>query len=1296
MIKNKIIFLFLLLPVFICAQRSNIKFDHITIKDGLSQSNITSIIQDYKGLMWFGTQDGLNVYNGYEVDIFYHDALDSSSISNNSIHVVYEDIDSSLWVGTENGLNIFDRSNQTFTNVLNQALFNDSKNNVWTIATDYKKEYLWVGTDNGLVRLDRSNNALKKINLKLSTINEQIKIRKLLFINDEELLIATQGNGLILFNINKRTSKQFYTENSSLKSDVVWNIHIDTRKEITIATEKGINTYNSTSKTISSLDALDNIIGENSIKTIKEDKSGIIWIGTEKKGLYKLKSIANIDHYVYSANRTESLSSNSVNVVFEDNSKIIWVGTPRSINKFDKQKQYFRHHQYLPYVPNTINNNMVLSIFKDKEDNLLIGTQEGLNIFDKTTGRVSVVSPEIVSQELHNDNSIYCILQDKKNRIYVGTGQGLFKLEENHQLIAINKEDFVLNQSYQLIPIGNDPSTVFSLLEDYQGRLWVGTQYGLVLYSKDRKKRRFFPVQESTKNGLSHAVILSILQTKNKTIWLGTDGGGLCKIIEQNGQISFKTYQQDENQVSSISSNSIYSLYEDSQENLWVGTSGGGLNKFNFETEQFKHYTEKDGLANNTVYSIEEDRKGLLWLSTDKGISSFNRLGERFKNFEESDGLQSNEFNRGTSYKSADHELFFGGINGFNAFFPEDIHINESKPVALITDFYLFNKPVKIGEKSVLKKHISELDQIVLEYKQNVISFEFAALHYAQPMKNQHQYMLENFDENWISIGNNRRANYTNLDPGEYVFKVRVSNSDDVWSEQFAQIKVIVKPPFWRTWWFILITYILLPLAIIYAAVMSRINGVKAQKLLLELQVRERTHEVLKQKEEIESQKQLIEIEKDKTDELLLNILPQETADELKSKGKATARKYRMSSVMFTDFKSFTKIAETIKPEQLVSELDNYFKSFDEIIEKYDIEKIKTIGDAYMCAGGIPIRNKSNPIETVLAGLEIQRFVKAYNKKKEKQGEKGWGLRIGIHTGSVIAGVVGLKRFAYDIWGDSVNIASRIEAASNIGKVNISEATYELVKEFFVCDYRGKIKAKNKGHIDMYFVHCIRPELSVDGAGIEPNDLFQKYVDLHIYSGINYRKAEKYILDLLEKELPENLHYHSIRHTRDVCAAVERLALMEGIEGDDIFLLKTAAQYHDAGFIKQYTNNEAIGAALAREALPNFGYTAEQIATIERLIMATKVPQKPKDHLEQIICDADLDYLGGDEFHFISDKLKRELMERSIVENDKQWDELQISFLEAHTYFTKTAIRLRKANKKIRIHEIKERLKTYE
>jgi len=1267
------VFLFTLLCFISVAQQSNIKFRHLTIKDGLSQSDVLTILQDNKGVMWFGTQDGLNSYNGFDFEVFSHDLSDTNSISNNFIRHAIQDNNGLIWLATETGVNVFNRASYAFKPIFKTK----QKYNTWALAET--ENHIWAGTEKALIKINKTTKLWQKVPLNLSTISQKIKIRKIVYHKaTNNLFIATEGNGLILYNLKEKEAKQIYQDNSLLKSDIVWDITIDSQNKVWIATNKGVNYYNPENKKLITDNRLDRIIDNKVIKCIYEDKSGIVWIGTETSGLYKFSSYSNTELYQYNANISTSLSSNKVNTIFQDKSGIIWVGTQSGIDMFDKQKQFFRHYQYWPNRKNSINSNMVWSIFQDNGDkpSLYLGTDKGINIFDRSTGDVTHITPKFTGSEIKN-KGVYSFYKDHSGKILVGTDGGVFEIL-NKQLVVLGGKTHKKNTF-----------RTYTIFEDNKNRLWLGTKQGIVVVDEKRKNYKHV-VSSDSAGALTSDVVRVIIQTKKGDVWIGTDGGGLCKVIEQpDGSFLFKNFIKDSDDPKSLSNNTVLSIHEDKKGLLWIGTFGGGLNVFNPKTEEFFVYTEKDGLSNNVIYGIAEDKKGNLWMSTNKGISQFFAKRKKFRVFEESDGLQSNEFNTGAFYRSSTGQLFFGGINGFNAFYPDDIHINKTKPKPLITNFYLFNKPVKVGSDEILKQHISELDEIVLKHRQNVISFEFASIHYSYPLKNLHKYKLENFNEEWVEIGNNRRANYTNLDPGEYVFKVKVANSDGIWSNEVAKIRVIVEPPFWRTWWFVLLVYVVIPLLFIYVFVRYRINQVKRQKMLLELQVKERTAEVTRQKE-------LLEQEKEKTEKLLLNVLPAETAEELKAKGKATARQYRMTSIMFTDFKSFTKIAEDIKPPELVAELDNYFVNFDEIIEKYDVEKIKTIGDAYMCAGGIPIRNKSNPIDTVLAGLEIQRFMKTYAKLKAKNGEKAWGLRIGIHTGNVVAGVVGIKRFAYDIWGDSVNIASRIEAASNVGKVNISGDTYELVKEFFTCEYRGKIRAKNKGFIDMYFVHGIKPELSINGNGVEPNALFQKYVDLHIYSGINYRKAEKYIVKRLKKELPDNLHYHDLRHTTDVCAAVERLALMEGIEGDDIFLLKTAALYHDAGFVHQYANNEDIGAALAREVLPRFGYTEEQIDTICKLIQATKVPQKPTNHLEQIICDADLDYLGGDEFHVIADKLKRELMERDMIQTDKQWDELQIKFLEAHTYFTKTAIKLRQANKLERVQEIKDRLKTYD
>ncbi len=449
----------------------------------------------------------------------------------------------------------------------------------------------------------------------------------------------------------------------------------------------------------------------------------------------------------------------------------------------------------------------------------------------------------------------------------------------------------------------------------------------------------------------------------------------------------------------------------------------------------------------------------------------------------------------------------------------------------------------------------------------------------------------------------------------------------------------------------------------------------------------------MNQKEQIEKQKAYIEKEKNKAEELLLNILPAEMAEELKNKGRARTRQYRMVSVMFTDIKDFTKISETMKPADLVKSLDSLFIKFDKIIEKHQVEKIKTMGDAYMAAGGVPLRDKENPINCVLAALEIQQYMLKLKEEALAKNEQYWALRIGVHTGDVIAGVIGSKRIAYDIWGNTVNIAQRIETSGEPWRVNISESTYDYIAPFFECSSRGKIATKNTGDISMYFVERIKPHLAMDENGFLPNKKFTDYVNLHIYSSINYKKAERHIMKILREKLSPNLHYHGIHHSYDVVEAVERIAISEGVLDEDIFVLKSAATYHDAGFIESYDANEEIGAALAAKILPKYGYTEDQIKQVWELIYATIIPHKPKNQLEEIICDADLDYLGRDDFHKISDSLRRELRDHGKINSDRLWDEIQVKFLTQHKYFTKSARKTRAVKKKKHLGEIKQRLK---
>ena len=482
---------------------------------------------------------------------------------------------------------------------------------------------------------------------------------------------------------------------------------------------------------------------------------------------------------------------------------------------------------------------------------------------------------------------------------------------------------------------------------------------------------------------------------------------------------------------------------------------------------------------------------------------------------------------------------------------------------------------------------------------------------------------------------------------------------------------------------------------VVLFGVLSWVRIIKRQKLKLDALIEEKIQKIKEQKEKIEIQKGLVEVEKAKTDALLYNLFPKDVAEELKTKGKASPKHYSSASVLFTDIKGFTQIAEDFRPKELVKILDRYFTKFDEIIEKYRVEKIKTIGDSYMCASGLPVRNATHAVDIVMAGLEIRNYILKLKHEFISKGERYLDLKIGVHTGECVAGVAGKTRLAYDIWGNTVNVAHRMQETCSIEKINISGKTQALVEPFFEFTYRGKVPAKNKGELNMYYVDRIKAEFSADEAGNEPNSMFWEYVNLHFNSKIDFRNMERYVLNFLSNNLPDNLHYHGLHHTVAVEKAAELIALEEGIRGEELFLLKTAALLHDAGFTEQYANNEEIGAEIAAKILPNFGYTDAHIQTIQRLIIATSVPQKPSDLLEQILCDADLFYIGKKSFHDIADTLKQELLDREVVENDFEWDKIQVKFLTDHHYHTSYAKRISVEKKKIRIAEIKERIEAY-
>lgn len=414
-----------------------------------------------------------------------------------------------------------------------------------------------------------------------------------------------------------------------------------------------------------------------------------------------------------------------------------------------------------------------------------------------------------------------------------------------------------------------------------------------------------------------------------------------------------------------------------------------------------------------------------------------------------------------------------------------------------------------------------------------------------------------------------------------------------------------------------------------------------------------------------------------------------EKKDEAIKKVKDTnTLKFKLATVLYADAEGFINLSEkNINSNELVDDLDMIFLEMANIVEKYEAKNLKTIGDSILCVGGIPHKNMTNPIQVVLAAVEIQYYLNIL--QKTYNDNRIWKLRIGIHTGPVVAHISGSKKINYDVKGETVNLATRIRSFCEKGSILISETTYELVKDLFQCEYFTKMPVKYKGDMLLYYVKGIRPQYSLQKKTIIPNRQFSIRFNL-----IQFTDLQEMMLNKMEKELPPHLYYHNTKHTIDVVTQAELIGLGEGVNDEDLLILKTAALLHDTGHILGYDDHERFSTLIAHEILPDFYYTQTQIGKICELIMATQMPPKPKDKLEAIMCDADLDYLGRSDMIPVSTLLYRELKEHNKIGTWNEWNRMQIKFISNHQYFTKTAMSLREVNKQKQIERIKKLLET--
>lgn len=542
--------------------------------------------------------------------------------------------------------------------------------------------------------------------------------------------------------------------------------------------------------------------------------------------------------------------------------------------------------------------------------------------------------------------------------------------------------------------------------------------------------------------------------------------------------------------------------------------------------------------------------------------------------------------------------------------------------------------------------------------RDNNIAFELTADSF------EYQFFLEGFDREWTPWKPTNFKEYTNLPAGHYKLQVRYMGANN----QVGEVS-LVKLKVFPVWYFsplAIIFYIVLLLLII-RCLYDQLNLRFARKLyLLEQIINNRTEDLI--------------IEKEKTEALLANVLPKNTASEIMAKGKATKIKYNFVTVLFSDIQGFTKIAEEMNPEVLIDELDKFFFHFDSVVEKYGIEKIKTIGDAYMCAGGIPEKNRTNPVEVILAALEMKAYMTRLKQTSELEGMKYWDIRIGIHTGTVVAGVVGQKKLSYDIWGDTVNIASRMESSGEAGKINISGTTYEFVMDFFNCEFRGKMPVKYKGELEMYFVEGIVPELRDENGG--PNRKFIVKMQM-----IKLQDIEEMITKMFDEEASPNLYFHNSTLVKNISNQVELLSTAENLSEEEFINLKLASVFLLTGFISDYEKPMEASSRLVEEILPIFGFNQENVESTKKIIRNSFTDQQ-ESLSDNILHDARYDYLGRVDYIKLTDKLLRERTEYGKHTDSKTWIEVQKKQLSDHEFITNTARLLRSVPAKDQIETL--------
>ncbi|PJJ84144.1 hybrid sensor histidine kinase/response regulator [Mucilaginibacter auburnensis] len=839
---------FYCLPVYAqqLSGKQNVKFTHITTADGLSQSTVTCILKDRYGFMWFGTEDGLNRYDGYRFIIYRNNLNDKNAIAGNSITTLYEDKTGNIWIGTKEGLSRYNRTNNNFVNYTAKpgGLTNSSINSI----CEDNDGNIWVGTLMNLNILNPRNNKIEYLlaDGKPGSLSNT-RVTYILKDSQRRLWVGT-NDGLNLYNPANGKFKAYYhdaKDENSLASNYVKVLADVGNGRLMIGTnDAGLDVFDTKSgvfKHHTSNKGDTSSISDNNVHAIGRTSAGNFWIGTEKGLDFYVTRNGKFTTYINSPADVTSLAGSSVRAVLVDDMGTLWAAASSAgISKYDKSLSLFKVYKYLYGDKRGLSGREVTAFADADNGNIWVATDGGgLNLFNTQTNTFSYYMHRDGMRNSLSANNILALCKSKTgNRLWIGSYTG------GVDLFVISKNTFI-NFKKGTGPAQLSDDRVFALMEDSKNNLWIGTNGGGVnILDASQKKVTVLRSNFNDEKTISNDVIRCFYEDVDGDIWIGTYNAGISIYNTKTGSVTRLNKAN-----SKLSNNIIFAIERDIYGNIWVAT-GGGLNRYDAAKKQFVTYTTQNGLANNNIYTIVPNG-AYLWLSTNNGLTRFDIKRNSFKNFNLRNGLQDHEFKHNAGLLSKTGELYFGGVNGFNRINPKYITGNQNIPEIVISGFELFNKPQYVGMPgSPLKQAISDTRSITLNYKQSIFTFEFVALDYTVPEENDYAYMLEGLETDWNYIGNRHRATYTNLNPGTYTFRVKAANNDGVWNEKGIAVEITILPPFWLTWWFKTLVLLCGVVILIYLY-NYRIRTIKAQKLVLERQVSQRTAEVRQQAEDL-------------------------------------------------------------------------------------------------------------------------------------------------------------------------------------------------------------------------------------------------------------------------------------------------------------------------------------------------------------------------------------------------------------------------------------------------------------